>query len=119
MENKELPIPEDLRSAKKNGRPSNKERSSGNAISEQIHLLSADLLKGLKDSVKNMTNSEKIALLGKLLQYVGKEEGKSEEDAAFQVLGEKYLRIKMRIDGVGEIRPTKSKGKGERKKKES
>jgi len=100
----------DLRSDKQVGRPSNTERSSGSAIKETIHLLTADLLKSLRKEVNMMTPNEKSNLLGKLLQYVADDEQTTLEDASFNVLAEKYLKIECRIKGVGGKSTPKSAG---------
>jgi len=100
-------ITKDLRSSKKNGRPSNEERSSGSAIRDGLHLLAADLIRDLRSEVKIMTPQEKTNLLGRLLQYVADDEGKSVEEASFDILAEKYLKIECRIKGVSEIPTTK------------
>ena len=109
----------DLRGSKQTGRPSNTDRSTSAAIKEQIHLLTADLLFGLRKEVKMMTPNEKTNLLGKLLQYVAEDEGGSIEDASFNILAEKYLKIECRIKGVGGKLPTKQKDALPRKKASS
>jgi len=113
----EMNIPEDLRSTKKVGRPSNMERSTDTEINQQMRLLTADLLKDLQKNRSSMSNSEKIQLVGKLLTYVSIADSKSEEDAAFDVLAEKYLKIEMRVKSVGGNTTTKSAGTKPRKKK--
>ena len=67
-------IPEDLRSGRSAGRPSNAERTSTKYLDDQLALLAADLLADLRKNHKKVPIERKGDLLCKILPHLARSE---------------------------------------------
>lgn len=103
-------VVKDIRGTKKEGRPSNQERSSSKSIEEQARLIVADILLDLRKNVKMMSVQEQTAVLGKLMPLVTQDDSSSATDTSFDILAERCLKIEMRVMAAGASSPTKKAG---------
>lgn len=88
--------PVDLRGKKRNGRPSNDERTTNEEIKKNLRLLTADLIQDIRRDLKKYSGKDKASLLSTCLRTLSlnDEEGRDEGDITFELLAKKYLKLK-------------------------
>lgn len=91
-------IPEDLRSGRSAGRPSNAERTSSKYLDEQLALLAADLLADLRKNHKKVPIERKGDLLCKILPHLARSENPEDSKTlSMEIMGKKYLGLEIKI----------------------
>ncbi len=91
-------IPEDLRSGRSAGRPSNAERTSSKYLDDQLALLAADLLADLRKNHKKVPIERKGDLLCKILPHLARSENPEDSKTlSMEIMGKKYLGLEIKI----------------------
>ena len=91
-------IPEDLRSGRSAGRPSNAERTSSKYLDDQLALLAADLLADLRKNHKKVPIERKGDLLCKILPHLARSENPEDSKIlSMEIMGKKYLGLEIKI----------------------
>ena len=91
-------IPEDLRSGRSAGRPSNAERTSSKYLDDQLALLAADLLADLRKNHKKVPIERKGDLLCKILPHLARSENlEDSKTLSMEIMGKKYLGLEIKI----------------------
>lgn len=91
-------IPEDLRSGRSAGRPSNAERTSSKYLDDQLALLAADLLADLRKNHKKVPIERKGDLLCKILPHLARSENPEDSKTlTMEIMGKKYLGLEIKI----------------------
>ena len=106
----------DLKSPRRVGRPSNKERSTPSAIDADLREMAAELTRSLRKSIKEMNAQEKTNLLGKLLPYICLDKDEDRTDTTIESLVKKYVE-KVTAGGDRQRQEARSKGQEARNKK--
>ena len=95
---KDADIPEDLRSGRSAGRPSNAERTSSKYLDDQLALLAADLLADLRKNHKKVPIERKGDLLCKILPHLARSENPEDSKTlSMEIMGKKYLGLEIKI----------------------
>ena len=95
---KDTDIPEDLRSGRSAGRPSNAERTSSKYLDDQLALLAADLLADLRKNHKKVPIERKGDLLCKILPHLARSENPEDSKTlSMEIMGKKYLGLEIKI----------------------
>lgn len=95
---KDADIPEDLRSGRSAGRPSNAERTSSKYLDDQLALLAADLLADLRKNRKKVPIERKGDLLCKILPHLARSENPEDSKTlSMEIMGKKYLGLEIKI----------------------
>lgn len=95
---KDAEIPEDLRSGRSAGRPSNAERTSSKYLDDQLALLAADLLADLRKNHKKVPIERKGDLLCKILPHLARSENPEDSKTlSLEIMGKKYLGLEIKI----------------------
>ena len=90
--------PEDLRSGRYTGRPSNAERTSSKYLDDQLALLAADLLADLRKNHKKIPIDRKGDLLCKILPHLAKSDNPEDSKTlSMEIMGKKYLGLEIKI----------------------
>lgn len=91
-------VPEDLRSGRSAGRPSNAERTSSKYLDDQLALLAADLLADLRKNHKKVPIERKGDLLCKILPHLARSENPEDSKTlSMEIMGKKYLGLEIKI----------------------
>lgn len=91
-------FPEDLRSGRSAGRPSNAERTSSKYLDDQLALLAADLLADLRKNHKKVPIERKGDLLCKILPHLARSENPEDSKTlSMEIMGKKYLGLEIKI----------------------
>lgn len=103
MENNVVSSPKDLRSSKPTGRPSNEERSTVTALKESIRRSCASVLFSIKkEDIQQMTITEKMNYLGKMLPFIIDDETQTAESVTMSMLVKKALQVNVQIKAANE-----------------
>lgn len=95
---KDTDFPEDLRSGRSAGRPSNAERTSSKYLDDQLALLAADLLADLRKNHKKVPIERKGDLLCKILPHLARSENPEDSKTlSMEIMGKKYLGLEIKI----------------------